>query len=137
MRAAQEEEETPWRRMILKYLMKQASIGSHKKIFHRLNPGLFLNDLFLNRYAILFNQWEAGKVSSDPEYKPAIVVSSYLISELSGHKLGDPTIAYKKFRRFGLSGSAYALKKEENETADTFTICLNIFSSGPSLFCAW
>jgi hypothetical protein len=64
---------------------------------------LFLNDLFLNRYAILFNQWEAGKVSSDPEYKPAIVVSSYLISELSGHKLGDPTIAYKKFRRFSLS----------------------------------
>jgi hypothetical protein len=77
-----------------------------QRIFHRLNPGLFLNDLVLDRYAILFNRWEAEKVSSDPEYKPAIMVSSYFISELSGHRLDHPTIPYKTFCRFGLSGSA-------------------------------
>jgi hypothetical protein len=67
-----------------------------QKIFHRLNPGLFLNDLVLNRSVVLFNRWEDEKVSSDPEYKPAIMVFSYFISELSGHKLGDPTIAQEK-----------------------------------------
>ncbi len=96
-----------------------------QKIFHRLNPGLFINDLVLDRFSALFNQWEAEKVFSDPEYKPAIMVSGYFISELSGHKLGHPSIPYKTFRRFGLSGSSS--KKKVFAGADIFTSVSTIY----------